>query len=422
MHEHLTRELFRAVATGWRNPGDLAGIALAHIFELCPDCRTGFESWRKELEDDSGIPDSADYDAVIDRIRARVETAPNQREAPIQSEIRRARSRAEQLLRLDPDQQAEWVRTEAKRFAGPLLAEVLIEEARRRTPAYPRDGFTLASLARLVLHHVPPSHIATALFARSLAYMANAARVIGDLPRADQLMGDARYLIRSQGGGDRLLRAELDSLEASLRIGQDRPEVAVRLLLRSLMTYRLELSERQAAATLIKLARAQARLQGVSRALSLLAEAEKLLENVSDPWLQLLVLDNRASYLCLWGEPMLALQTLELGRDLAEQRDDPLNELRRSWSGAKISWSLGDLPLTEQRLVSVREGFARQDIQYDVAIVSLDLGRLYLDQGRFQEAEELAGEALPVFEKLWLPSKVATAAGMRAQAAAAAAR
>lgn len=252
--------------------------------------------------------------------------------------------------------------------------------------------------------------------------MANSSRVTGDFHRADQLLADARYLLRSQGGGDRLLRAELDSLEASLRIEQDRPEVASRLLLRSLMAYRVEVADRQAAAILIKLARAQARLQGIPRALSLLAEAERLLRNEPDPWLQLLILDNKASYFCLFGEPMLAQQTLEHGRELAEQRDDPLNKLRRCWSGAKISWMLGDLALTEQSLVSVREGFSRQGIPYDVALASLDLARLCLEQGRFQDAEDLAGQALPVFEKLWLPSKVAIACGMRAQAAAASSR
>jgi hypothetical protein len=76
VHEHLTRELFRAISSGWRNPGDLAAIALAHLFELCPHCRREFESWRRELEDASSAPEGADYEAVIEGIRARVEELP----------------------------------------------------------------------------------------------------------------------------------------------------------------------------------------------------------------------------------------------------------------------------------------------------------------------------------------------------------
>jgi hypothetical protein len=76
MHEHLTRELFRAISGGWRNPGDLAAIALAHLFELCPSCRREFESWRQELDDVSSVPEGADYEAVIEGIRARVEELP----------------------------------------------------------------------------------------------------------------------------------------------------------------------------------------------------------------------------------------------------------------------------------------------------------------------------------------------------------
>jgi len=419
MHEHLTRELFRAISGGWRNPGDLAAIALAHLFELCPHCRREFEFWRQALEDESAAPEGADYEAVIEGIRARVEEPPGGSEAPIQSEIRGARSRAEEILRLGPEQQAEWIRTESGRLAGPLLAEVLIEEGWRRTPAYPHDGYTLACLARLVLHHLPASLRTTALYARALAHMANSVRVIGDLPRAEQILGDARYFLRSHGGGDRLVRAELDSLEGSLRNDQERSEEAVRLLLRALMTSRLEQMAGRTAAILVKLAGTHIRLNEPRRSLSLLIEAEKVLDSEPDPRLRLLILHNRALGLCYSGYSKQAQALLDKSAELAGSQDQPLNILRRSWISGKAAWKLADLDLAEERFVSVREGFSCRGLRNDTAEASMDLCGLYLEQGRRKEAEGLAETALPVFEELGLPAKAAAARALRARAASA---
>ena len=68
-------------------------------------------------------------------------------------------------------------------------------------------------------------------------------------------------------------------------------------------------------------------------------------------------------------------------------------------------------------MVSVHTGFACQRLQYDTAQAALALGDLYLEQDRLQEAEGFADEALPVFEGLGLPAKVAAARSLRARAA-----
>ncbi len=45
---HLTLALLRSVHQGRRSSGDLATLALSHLFQLCPDCREVFEDWRSE--------------------------------------------------------------------------------------------------------------------------------------------------------------------------------------------------------------------------------------------------------------------------------------------------------------------------------------------------------------------------------------
>lgn len=412
MHAHLTHELFRAVASGWRNPGDLAGIAIAHLFELCPDCRRGFEGWRQELEDASVPADAADYEAVIDRIRARVEAAPGETEAPVQSEVRRARSRAAELLHLSAEQQLDWIRSESDRLRGPLLAEVLIDEGFRRTQGYPHDGFALASLARLVLHHLPVSWRTAALYARALAHMANAVRVIGDLPRAEQLMGDARYFLRAQGGGDRLVRAELDRLESSLRLGQRRLRSAVTILLRAQMVYELEGLQSEAVATLLLLSKAHRRLGELDRAFELLDQADRGLARTAHPRFTIIAAERRAMLLLQVGKPEVALQVLASLDGLTAEHGDPIMLLRRSWQLGRVSRSLGDLEAAEHSLLQVVEGFSSRRMILDVALARLELSRLYRRQGRMPEAGDLAEQATTTFLDIGL-------LGMAAEASAA---
>lgn len=414
MQEHLTRELFRAIAGGWRKPGDMAAIAMAHLFELCPRCRREFESWRAELESRDVGPEGADYEAVLDRIRERVEPPSEESrsgasESPLDGDLREARSRAEELLRLDPEQQLAWIRSEADRLAGPLLAEVLIEEGRRRTPGYPHDGYTLTRLARLVLQHAPASLHSAKLYARALAYMANAVRVTGDLPRADQILGDARFFLRSQAGGDRLVRAELDKLEGSLRRDQDRPREAVAVLLRAQMVYRLEGLDSDTAATLLLLCRAHEDLEELDRAFQLLDEADKLLGASPAPRLRFASVLHRACLLHKSGSTKRALDVLIDNAEHLARDADPVDCLRWSWRQGLVSGTLGDFDEKEQGLLRVIDGFASRRMIHDIAWAQLDLAGLYIEQGRFKEVEDLAERAAATFEGIGMPHKVAEA-------------
>ncbi len=423
MDEHVTRDLFRAISGGWRNPGDLAAIALAHLFELCPHCRREFQAWRRELGE--GVPAAGphDYDAVLDRFRARAAPKPaNSNEAlgaldaRAAAEEREARSGAEELLRLSPAEQAERVRREPERFAGLLLAEMLIEDSRKKAPDRPKEAATHARLARLVLHHTPLSAYACELYVRALAYLANAIRVIGDLPRADQILGDARYFFRALGCGDRILRAELDKLEGTLRVGQQRPEEAVSLFLRALMAYRLEGQFENGAAVLISLSRAHYRRRALSAAMEVLDEASRVLEVAPDAWLSSLVQDNLAVILEMSGRLPEAVEAIQRA---SEQFRGPVMALRVAWRQASIAEGLGDLDRSAKLWQHVIAGFSDHGLFYDRALASLNLARLYADQGDRHEVERLMADSIPVFRRLELPTKVVEAESLVRRAASA---
>lgn len=407
VHEHLTRELFRAVSTGWRNPGDLAAIAMAHLFELCPECRREFESWREELQDrETPASTGADYGAVLDRIRARVERPDGGREeSPLEREIREARSHAEELLRLTSEQQLDWIRSERERRTGPLLAEVLIEEALRRTPGNPHDGYNLTQLARVVLHHCPASLHTAKLYARALAYMANAVRILGDLPRADQLLADSRFVLRFQGGGDRLVQAELNQLEGSLRRHQGRPRHSVALLLRAQAVYCLEGLEEKTIATLLLLSRAHLDLTEFARALQLLNEAERRLENHHDDRLLLAAASRRVATYHKSYQLDQALDMFVKLEEINQEYGDSISTLRVGWLKSRLLGALGEVDETEGILLNTIEALSDHKMVSDVASAQYDLAQLLFDQGRYSESETFAERAASVFEEIGLSTR-----------------
>lgn len=420
MDEHLTRDLFRAIHKGWRNPGDLAAVAMAHLFELCPRCRKEFESWRVELGEGVVAPEGQDFDAVFDRLRAPAAANDGDTtalEARVDAERKQARSRAEQLLALPAEQRIDWIRNERDKHSGLVLAEVLIEECRRKTPGYPHEGKALALLARVVLQHAATSIFGVEIYALALARLANALRVIGDLPRADQVMADARYFLRSQGGGERLVVAELDGLESSLRREQDRTGESISLLLRALMTYQLEGNDPGAvAACLVKLTTSHRFRGDNARAIEIARKVARLPSLEHDVRLVRLNQMNLVAALLDDGRIDEAAEMIEQDRGLYEPCENILDLLRFAWIEASILWARGRARQAEWLLNEVMSGFDDQNLPYDHALASMKLANLYVSQRRYKDAATLIDAALPVFERFDMPKQIATARALRARA------
>ncbi len=385
---HITRELLRAVARGDLSERALAQIETQHLESLCPVCRREIQAWREEGTAEVG------YEYAFQSLPAVL----GRHASDLMKQTRQAERDLEELLATLPAERLVRVDRSRSRFRGPVLAERLIQESRRRTPASPGEGLALAELARAVVHRSPDHPDTFSLLALASAQMANACRAGGDLRQAEEHFRHVRYLVRNQGVTDPLTLAQIDHLEGSLRKDQRRFQEAEELLTRSAMLFRISGDDAETARVLLKLGELSFHQGLLDRAAEIVQAALERLTPEEEPRLYLSSRHNLALYLAEAGRYTQAAGLLAADVDLYRQIPEPWLQLRLSWLRGKIAAGLGDAAEAERLFRETRDGFVRQGNGYDAAMASLDLALLYLKEGRTADVLPLAEEMAALFE------------------------
>ncbi len=390
---HVTLEMLWAIARGERSPGDLSSLIDSHLRVVCPVCAAALDTFDREREE-SGEPLLLDYGEAYQRAMKQ----SRQVAKAFEREKAAAKPRLAKVLALPAEDRLAAIEGGDADLRGPLLAELLLEESLSYLPGRPQDAYAMAQLAKAVLFKSELTPVSTEAYARTLAHLANARRAAGALREAAELFDHARFFLRLEGGGHRLVRAEVDTLEGSLRRAQRRLSEASELLRRAMTVYRLEGRATEEAQVLLKLSmvlREQGELQG---ALAVSAEALKVIDKQRQPRLYLHARHNLAWLLADVERPGEARQVIAASIDLYQRFPDPWTQLRRLWVEGKIARGLGELDGAERSFLAVRDGFLRQGVGFDAALASLDLALLYLDEGKTAEVKRLAEEMVPIFE------------------------
>ena len=231
----------------------------------------------------------------------------------------------------------------------------------------------------------------------SVAYVANAWRVIGKLPEAAEAMAHARFILRNEASGDPMARAEIDNLDGMIRFYQRRTDEAERLLRRAVRSFRSLGRHREVVRSEINLSLVLRESGAYGEAVEVLEAVLGRLESEEPDRIQFYARMNQALYLCevgRHGEAKAMLATLE---PLSALIGDDITRLRVLWIEGLIHFGLGDLTAAEEHFSRVRQGFVRQELSYDIALVSLDLARVYLMQGQVREVQEIASKLVPLF-------------------------
>ncbi len=394
-HVHLSRKLWQVIHEGRRGGNDLTDLACGHLMQLCSTCRKEFETFQLEAAQAGQAMSRAGHRlAVTESIEWAKEKARE-----VADERRAAEPKLAALLAMPESARLAAVKGANEDFRGLALAQLLIEASRGKLPGAPRAALGLAELAAVILTHVPWSPIGIELYARTTAHMANALRVTGQLSEASRLFHTARFLLRHEGGGDRLVQAELDHFEGALRRDQRQFAEAELLLRRSVSAYRGEALPLLAAQSLLTLCVMHLERDDGDEALQAPEQATELLAGEESQRLFFYAQHNRAYALCLIGQNRAARAVVEESQHLYARFGDQLTVLRLSWLEGKIALGLGERKAAESSLLAARHGFLKHGVAYDSALVSLELALLYLEEGRAAEVKQLADEMVSIFEE-----------------------
>ena len=342
-----------------------------------------------------------EYDAAFDRVQSRVRRREGMEssdlEASVETERRRARRHADELLRLSPGERAKRLGERRKEYSGSLLADALIDRSRQFLPGHPEESFEAAGLARAALQAERADVLASELYARALAHQANALRVQGDLKQANDILDTARFLLKGQGGGDRSTRAEMDRFEASLRYAQRRFPESESLYSRAIMAFAMEGEEFEVAVTLISMGVAYREMNDLDRAIEVTSQAVDILDE-EHPRLLLSARHNMVNFLVEVGREVEAESLFDQIQPMYDAYADPLTLLRRIWLEGHLAKARHDLDAAESSYSGVSRAFLARGNGYDAALAALDLAVVYAEQGRTAELKRVAEEIVPIFE------------------------
>lgn len=383
---HLDRDLLHGVHRGELPAELLSQIGLRHLLDVCPHCRREAQAFREEVsvkgENLSGV--------LYDVLRRHL--------AGLRKSHRAAERDLKELLALPEAERFAKIRRSRRRFRGTHLVRLLLEECEQRFTTNPAESRHFAELARDVIQFSPVRTDTFALMAVAAALHANACRVDGSRREADEHFGHVRYLVNHYAVTDPEMLARIADLEASLRKDQRRFAEAEVLLRRALTLYRLAGASQDIGRVLVSLGNVYY-FQGLpSKAIEATEEALRLLRTEPRSQLYLMGRYNLTLYLADTGRPEQAAAFLEADADLYKEFPGPWTQLRLLCLQAKIADGLGEPDRALALYAEAREGFIRQGIGYDAAIVSLEMAVLYRRQGRMAEVKELAEDMVVIFE------------------------
>lgn len=280
------------------------------------------------------------------------------------------------------------------------LCQFLLKKSREAAFNDPNRAVELANLALRIVRHLGEAYDlnwVTDLRARCFAYLGNARRVLGELRGAEDAFLQAEsYLARSMTGNVEV-RAEILDLKSSLRRAQRQLGDALDLVNGALSLYREAGDLHNVGKLLLKKAKILEESDDFQSAIKLLQQASSEIDRGREGRLFTYARYNLLGTLALAGAYEEASQLLPEIRDLFREAQ-PLDLVRLRWAEGLIDLGLGRLGPAEAIFRDVRREFLAREMGYDAALVSLDLARLFAQEGCVDDLKRLAAELMPIFE------------------------
>lgn len=294
-----------------------------------------------------------------------------------------------------------WLVRNDPRFQTWGVCELLLRRSQGGYTDDPREAAALAELAVVVAENLDVRHhprfLLGDLRARAWACLGNVRRILSDFLGAEEAFRQAELHL-AQGTGDRVEKAVLLDLLASLRNAQGRPAEAVRLLDRAVALFLRAGQGPLAGRALINKGYVQVCAGNSEAAVDMLRRGLTLADTEREPRLVLAARHALAFLLHEMGRNDVAADLLARGRALYDQVGGRMDLVRLRYLEGRIAAATGRPEEAEAALQEARAAFAEQGIGYDAALAALDLATLYVGQGRWAEVRALASEMILLFE------------------------
>ena len=405
---HVTEQDLRMFVAGALDTASRRRL-FSHLLSGCTECRTRASWLVSLLETDDGPPadlpafEAAEYDEAAARVAATLRVSGER--------IRReqeARDRflaAVRPLHLSFEEILE--RVETSRLPTRARAEALLALSFEERARDPRRMLQLASAARLEALSLPlaadaadysPCEMAD-LQAWAWSELGNAYRRNDDFHESENALAKA-IVARNAGSGDLLIHARLLDVLASLRTDQRRYDEAHRLLDLVIGLYQEVGETHLAGRALISQGSGLFYDGKAPQAAALYKKALTLLDPKRDPQLVANARQALLDAMAANGEYAEAAKLL-LKSGLREAfAGEPVSYLKVRWVEGRIFAGLGKLDRASTAFADARDSFIEHGLEYEGALVGLEHVAVLLQQGRLDEVERLASEALEIFEIL----------------------
>ncbi|MFL6192548.1 MAG: hypothetical protein ACJ75H_00145, partial [Thermoanaerobaculia bacterium] len=314
--------------------------------------------------------------------------------------VRRDREQADSLwprLKRHPLRARQLLVERAPEFHTWAMCERLCEESAKAAAADAGRALDLADLALLAAIRGPGGEAwHSRLQGYAWAFLANARRVANDLPEAEKAFATAWKLWEAgeEIDPEPLQEWRLYDLQASLRRDQRRLAEALDLLERA------ELKNGAGKArgrVLVNKATILEQMGEHERAIEMLEQAESLVDQKAEPRIAFasrFILVANLLYLGRHGDAAAALPGV---RSAAIQLGNDLDLIRVLWLDGRTAAGLGRRVDALAAFEQVRSEFASRRLLYDVALVTLELAVLHLEEGRAERVKDLVREMAPIF-------------------------
>lgn len=373
-----------------------------HLF-ACATCRTrlngevlgGAEILRRLRSKWPGGNDTAQYEKILERAQVRAA----ERICLARREQAHAEALADELEAEPPALREKRIATDG-RFRNAVLVDRLLERARASWGEDTDRAEQLAQLALGVIDQLDPTLYGSGLIcdlkARSWAYSGNALRIRSDLAGAEVALAKAERLL-DDGSCEPLELALVLELKTSLLRAQRRLGQALETIRQVAAIYRRIRDTHMEGRALVGEAIVLGYAGELEKSIATYFRAVERIDPARDPHLAFAARHNLLADLVESGRTEEALPLLPEVRRGAAEVGNCRDKLRFTWLEALIEIETGQHLEAEEKLERVRAEYVEQGDGFLVALVSLDLARLYLEEGRTAETRRLASEMQSIF-------------------------